>query len=95
MKTYTKHEHINHITSKANNVKCFLQCNLSQYPNRIKSNWNQSFVHPILEYTCTVWAPHTQKNISAIEAAQRHIARYVTKNYSSYAIISDMLTHLQ
>ena len=51
-------EHINYITSKANNVKCFLQRNLSQFPIHIKSSCYQSLVHPILEYACTVWVPH-------------------------------------
>ena len=88
-------EHINYITSKVNNVKCLLQRNLSQCPTHIKSNCYQSLVHPILEYTCTVWAPHAQKNISTIEAVQRRAARYVTNNYSSYASVSEMLTHLQ
>ena len=50
---------------------------------------------PILEYTCIVWAPHTQKNISTIEAVLRRAAKYVTNNYSSYASVSEMLTHLQ
>ena len=80
------------LTSKANNVKCFLQRNLSQCPTHIKS---QRLVRPILEYACTVWALHTQKNISTIEAVQRRAAKYVTNNYSSYASVSDMLTHLQ
>ena len=52
-------------------------------------------VKPILEYTCIVWAPHTQKNISTIEAVLRRAAKYVTNNYSSYASISETLTHLQ
>ena len=39
--------------------------------------------------------PHIQRNISTIEAVQRRAARYVTNNYSSYASISEMLTHLQ
>ena len=42
-----------------------------------------------------MWAPHTQKNISTIEAVQRRAAKYVTNNYSSYASFSEMLTHLQ
>ena len=56
---------------------------------------SEPIVRPILEYACTVWAPHIQKNISTIEAVQRHAARYVTNNYSSYASVSEMLTHLQ
>ena len=80
--------------SKANNVKCFLQRNIS-LPIHIKSNCYQSLVHPILEYACTVCAPHTQKNILTIDAVQIRAARYVTNNYSSYASVSEMLTHLQ
>ena len=54
-------EHTNYITSKANNVKCFLQRNLSKCPTHIKSNYCYwSLVYSILEYTCTVWVPHTQ-----------------------------------
>ena len=53
-------EHINYITSKVNNVKCFLRWNPSKCPTHIKSNCYQSLVCPILEYACTVWAPHTQ-----------------------------------
>ena len=60
-------KHINYINSKANNnVKCFLQHNLSQCPIHIKSNCYQALLCPILQYACTVWAPHTQKNISTI-----------------------------
>ena len=32
-------KHINYITSKANNIKCFLQWNLSRSPTDIKSNF--------------------------------------------------------
>ena len=45
-------EHINYTASKANNVKCFLQRNLSQCPSHIKSNCYQSLGCPILEYAC-------------------------------------------
>ena len=64
-------------------------------PTHIKSNCYQSLVHPILEYTYTLWDPHAQKNMLAIEAVQRRVARYVTSNYSSYASVSEMLIHLQ
>ena len=40
-------------------------------------------------------APHTQKNISTIEAVHIHAARYGTNNYSSYARVFEMLTHLK
>ena len=50
-------EHINYITSKANNVKCFLQHNLSQCPTHIKAivirawyilSWNMLALYELL-----------------------------------------------
>ena len=87
---------INYITSKTNNIKCFLQRNLIKSPDNIKSNCYWNLICPILEYAGTVLAPHTQKNIPTIEAVQTK-ARYVTNNYSNYVCVnvSDMLIHLQ
>ena len=86
-------EHINYITSKA---KCFLQQNLIKSPTDIKSICYCNLVCPTLEYSGTVLAPHTQKNISTFEAVQA-TARYVTNNYSNYVSVnvSDILMHLQ
>ena len=57
-------EHIKQITKKANNVKCFLQCNISRCPPQTKSNCYKALVKPILEYAST---PHTQRDIDTIE----------------------------
>ena len=44
----------------------------------VKINCYKSLIKPVLEYACTVWAPHTQKDhISAIESVQRHAARFI------------------
>ena len=38
-------------------------------------------VRAIIEYASTVWDPHTQSNISQIEAVQRRAARFVKGDY--------------
>ena len=45
-------------------------------------------VKPIIEYAAVVWAPHTKRDIDMIERTQRQAARFVTSNYSRYAIVS-------
>ena len=75
-------EHIKQITKKANNVKCFLQRNISKCPVQTKSNCYKALVKPILEYASSVWSPRTQRDIDAIENVQRRAARFATNNYS-------------
>ena len=36
-------------------------------------------IRPHLEYACSVWDPHTKKNIQSIEKVQRRAARFVKK----------------
>ena len=91
---------INYITSNGNNVKCFLQRNLSQCSTHIKSNCYQSLVYPFLEYvTLCGLLMHTQKNISTIEAVQNCAARYACMSQTTTQVmtcsVSDILTHLK
>ena len=37
----------------------------------------KALVLPVLDYACTVWNPHTQKNILALEKIQNHGACWV------------------
>jgi len=87
-------EHIKQITKKANNVKSFLQRNISTCPTQVKTNCYKALVKPILEYASIVWSPYTQRDINAIENVQRPAARFVNNNYSRYASVSEMLTDL-
>ena len=77
-------EHIKQVTNKANKVKGFLQRNLYNCPISIKINCYKSMIKPIVEYACTIWAPHTQKDIADIESVQRRATRFVCNNYSSF-----------
>ena len=84
-------EHIKQITNKAYKVKGFLQRNLYSCPPSVKSNCYKALIKPILDYAATIWAPHTQKDIMALEKVQRNTARFVYNNYSHYASVSEML----
>ncbi len=64
----TWNSHIDRITKKANSTKAFLQRNTSCCPRKIKANCYTTFVCPSLEYTSSVWSPHTQKKIKMLES---------------------------
>ena len=48
------------------------------------------YLHPILEYTSTVWSPCTKSNIHKLNRA----ARFMMHNYSSWASVTEMLHNL-
>ena len=69
--------HISAITGKANRSLGFIRRNLYNCPEKIKTQAYFSLVRPQLEYASSVWDPHTQKNIKALENIQRRAARFV------------------
>ena len=87
-------QHIREVTNKANKVKGFLQRNLQRCPKTVKANCYKSLIKPILEYACTIWAPHTQKDIISIESVQRRAARFVFNDYSYDSSVTEMLQRL-
>ena len=85
-------DHILHITHKAAQINGFLYRNLiSQCPPHIKSTCYKSMVHPILEYAPSVWDPHTNINIQALESVQRRAARFCLGDHSRYSSVTSML----
>jgi hypothetical protein len=46
-----------------------------------------------LEYSSSVWDPHTQSNIQKIEGVQRRAARFVTGIHNSTDSVTAMLDH--
>ena len=87
-------EHINNITNKANSIRAFLQRNLNQCHQSVKSTFYITYVHPILEYASTVWSPHQVGDINRLEMAQRHAVRFVCNNFNRTASVTAMLNHL-
>ena len=48
----------------------------------------------ILDYAAIVWSPYIQKDIDMVKQAQRHVARFISNNYSRLASVNKMLTDL-
>ena len=71
-------EHIKITTHKANTALSFLRRNLKSCYLYIKTKCYLGTVRPIIEYACTVWAPHTAQDINKIEMIQRRAARSST-----------------
>ena len=84
-------DHINHIVSKANTSRAFLQRNIYSCPRAVKEACYKMMVRSILEYAAIIWSPFTQSAINKLESAQRKAARFVCNNYYRYSSVSDML----
>ena len=52
-------------------------------------------VRPIIEYPCTVWSPHTRKNIQSLEVVQRRAAHFVKNDYRFTSSVTAMLQNLE
>ena len=87
-------EHIQRISSKANQVNGFLRHNLHQCPVTVKSNCYKMMVRPIVEYASSVWAPHTLGNINQLELIQRRAARFCCNDFSRYSSVTRMMSSL-
>ena len=59
----TWNAHINQITATANRSLGFIMRNLSKCPQNIKVNAYKSLVWPLIEYSSSVWDPHTAKKL--------------------------------
>ncbi len=73
----TWNTHIDNITKKANQTLGFLRRNIKVHSEPLKSTAYKTLVRPQLEYSSTVWSPHTESSISQIESIQRRAARWV------------------
>ena len=87
----------NHITktaAKASQVFNFLRRNLSNCSSSVKASAYLTIVRPIMEYTSSVWDPHQQCDIQAIEKIQRRAAWWVMSDYGRHSSVSGMLEFL-
>ena len=87
-------KHISNITTKANQILGFLRRNVQVSSSRLKTTAYTTLVRPLVEYSPTVWDPHTQENIKRVEMVQRRAARYVTKRYHNTSSVTNMLQEL-
>ena len=86
--------HVNNICKKANSTRGFLQRNLRKCPARIKELAYNTYVRPTLEFSSTVWDPHTKDLVNQLEMVQRRAARFVKSDYDQRHSVTEMLREL-
>jgi hypothetical protein len=69
----------------------FLKRNQKTSNQQIKTQAYQALVRPKLEYSCSIWDPHTSESIRKILMVQRRAARYICNRYHNTSSVSDML----
>ena len=52
-------KHVDRVVAKANNTLSFLRCNLNIHNPKVKAHACKSLVRPLLEYSSSIWDPHT------------------------------------
>ncbi len=76
-----------HIESVCSRAKKVLGLLYRQYYNHVDTKAIRqlyiSLVRPHLEYGCTVWDPHTSKDIKALEKVQKFACRMATKRWDA------------
>ena len=86
--------HISNITSTANKTLGFVERNVVTKNKDIKTMAYNSCFPPQVEEVSAVWSPYTKENINKIEKVLRRAASWVSNDYSSYSILTDMLSNL-
>ena len=86
--------HINKMCTKASQSLGFIRRNLRHCNESFKETAYISLVRSVLEYSSTVWDPHTDKEISQIEKIQRNAARFVKRDYSRHSSVTKMMSDL-
>lgn len=87
--------HINNITATASKQLNFIKRNLKVHSTEIKSKAYTSLVRPKLEYSCSVWDPHTKSQTQQLEMVQRRAARYTCNRFHNTSSVSDMTHQLK
>ena len=86
--------HINNTSKKANQKFGFIKRNIRVQNKDLNFTAYKTVVGPQLEYTSTVWSPHTATDINKLEPAQRRAARWVTRDYRYTSSVTSMLKDL-
>ena len=86
--------HIDSVSKKANQTLGFLKRNIKVHNKDLKSTAYTTLVRPQLEYASTVWSPHTETDITKLEAVQRRSARWATRDYQRTSSVTQMLKDL-
>jgi hypothetical protein len=92
--TLSWNNHIVNTTTKANRTLGLLRRNFYHCNQDVKATAYKTLVRPQLEYCSTIWDPHHQTNINAIEAVQNRAARFVKRDFSRESSVSSMVRDL-
>ena len=87
--------HIDNVCQKGNNTLNFMHRNFRSAGPKIKEQLYKTYVRPALEYSSSVWDPHTLDNINKIEKVQRRAARFTTNTYTRDASVTTLLQNLK
>ena len=87
-------EHTQNVVSKANRSLGMVRRNLKVAPTQIKAQAYLTLVRPHLEYSCTVWDPHTKHDCDRLEAVQRRAARFCTRDFRRLSSPTEMIALL-
>ncbi|XP_071123809.1 uncharacterized protein [Mytilus edulis] len=87
-------KHTDNIIAIGNKSLGLLKRNLKTSCQNIKTQAYLALVRPKLEYSCSVWDPHTVEQTSKIEMVQRRAARYVCNRYHNISTPTDMINTL-
>ena len=74
--------HVSNICTKANRTLGFLRRNLYACPQEVKEAAYKGLVHPVLEYSGSVWDPLGVGLQNELEKVQNRASRFVTGNYN-------------
>jgi hypothetical protein len=91
------HDHISHVTKKANVTLGFLRRNLRHCPKHCRRTAYIALVRSVMDYGAVVWDPNHQGDINKLERIQNRAARFITGDYRlrSDGCVSAMLPDLQ
>ncbi|XP_072036699.1 uncharacterized protein [Amphiura filiformis] len=87
--------HIQSKVAKANRALGFIRRNLYSCPKDLKATAYQTLVRPHLEYSSTIWDPHTQDLKDQLEKIQRRAVRFVCNDFRRTSSVTAMLNALQ
>jgi hypothetical protein len=86
--------HVWSVAAKATTINAFTHRNLKGCTTNVQTHCYKSMVRPILEYASSVWDPHQQGLVSALEAVQRRSSRRILGDFSPQSSASSMVSKL-
>ena len=88
-------KHISQVTSGENKNLGLLKTNLRCCDEKTKATAYKTLVRPKLEYCSSIWDPHKQNLIEAVEKVQHRAARFVANDYRRESSVTQLLQQLE